>query len=261
MKRYIMTTLPSKIDTIKFTKNIIFHLFAYFDGGKEVRISTRKLTKQLAKLLKPVEHNLPFGKSDTCVKFTESLKEIKTQLQLDAQYIEKNDPAATCVEEVVMNYPGFFAIATYRIANKLHLLGIPIIPRIMTEYAHSKTGIDIHPGATIGKEFFIDHGTGIVIGESAIIGNRVKLYQGVTIGALSVSKNLAAQKRHPTLEDNVVVYAGATILGGETIIGHNSIIGGNVWLTRSVQVFSIVQRDDKIRVSQQSKRQPATMAV
>lgn len=256
-----MAMLPPKIGTIRLTESIIFHLFPFFNGGKKVRISSRKLTKQLVKLLKSVEHNLLFGKSDTCHKFIESLKEIKIQLQLDAQFMEKNDPAATCVEEVVMNYPGFFAIATYRIAHQLHLLGVPIIPRTMTEYAHSKTGIDIHPGATIGKEFFIDHGTGIVIGESAIIGNRVKLYQGVTIGALSISKTLAAQKRHPTLEDNVVVYAGATILGGETIIGHNSIIGGNVWLTRNVQAFSIVQRDDKVKVSQQTNRQPATLAV
>ena len=260
MKHYPMATLPSKIDTIKLTKNLIFSLFPYFDGGKEIRISSRKLTKQLEKLLKPVESNFPLCASDTSYRFIGSLQEIKVQLQLDAQFIKVNDPAATCVEEVVISYPGFFAIATYRLAHKLQLLGVPLIPRMMTEYAHSKTGIDIHPGATIGKAFFIDHGTGIVIGESAIIGNRVKLYQGVTIGALSVCKNLAAQKRHPTLEDDVVVYAGATILGGKTIIGHNSIIGGNVWLTRSVQAFSVVQHDNKVRVRQQPERQPVTVS-
>jgi Serine acetyltransferase len=127
-------------------------------------------------------------------------------------------------------------------------LGIPLIPRMMTEQAHSSTGIDIHPGATIGKSFFIDHGTGIVIGETAIIGNNVKFYQGVTVGALNVTKSLAAQKRHPTIEDNVIIYAGSTILGGKTVVGHDSIIGGNVWLTESVPAYSIVYHKSEVRI-------------
>ena len=143
-------------------------------------------------------------------------------------------PAAKSREEVIRTYPGFYAVAAYRIAHQLHLLGIQGIPRIITEHAHSKTGIDIHPGAKIGNHFCIDHGTGVVIGETSVIGNHVKIYQGVTLGALSVNKEDATKKRHPTLEDNVVVYAGATILGGGTVIGRGSVIGGNVWLTESV---------------------------
>ncbi|MEO1713071.1 MAG: serine O-acetyltransferase, partial [Bacteroidota bacterium] len=142
--------------------------------------------------------------------------------------------------EVIRTYPGFFAIAVYRIAHGIRNLGIPLIPRILTEHAHSETGIDIHPGAIIGDSFCIDHGTGVVIGETVVIGNHVKMYQGVTLGALSVTKELAATKRHPTIEDGVVIYSGATILGGETTIGHNSIIGGNVWLTKSVPPYSIL---------------------
>ncbi len=149
------------------------------------------------------------------------------------------DPAATGCEEVILAYPGFRAIFTYRIAHELHLLGVPLIPRIMTEFAHQETGVDIHPGARIGRSFFIDHGTGVVIGETTRIGDHVKLYQGVTLGALSFPKDergrlIRGTKRHPTVEDGVVVYAGATILGGETVIGSGSVIGGSVWLTTSV---------------------------
>ena len=180
--------------------------------------------------------------------FVNSLDDVKGQLLADAEYIEANDPATSCLEEVVIAYPGFFAIAVYRLAHRLHLLGVPLLPRIMTEFAHSQTGIDIHPGATIGSPFFIDHGTGIVVGESAVIGQRVKLYQGVTIGALSVSKEMARVKRHPTIDNDVVIYAGATILGGKTTIGRNSIIGGNVWLTQSVPPYSVVQQENKVSI-------------
>ena len=151
---------------------------------------------------------------------------------IDAMY--EGDPAAKSRDEVIRTYPGFYAIAAYRIAHELHSLGVLGIPRIITEHAHSKTGIDIHPGAKIGDHFCIDHGTGVVIGETSVIGDHVKIYQGVTLGALSVNKEDASKKRHPTLEDNVVVYAGATILGGETVIGKGSVIGGNVWLTSSI---------------------------
>ncbi len=161
----------------------------------------------------------------------------------DADAILHGDPAAVSATEVIRTYPGFYAIAVYRLAHEFYQLDVPLVPRILTEHAHSRTGIDIHPGASIGERFCIDHGTGVVIGETVVIGDEVKIYQGVTLGALSVRKELAQTKRHPTLQDRVVVYSGATILGGQTVIGHDSIIGGNVWLTKSVPPFSKVYYD------------------
>ena len=180
--------------------------------------------------------------------FFSRLPEIHNKLWLDAEAIYHGDPAAESIEEVVLAYPGFLAIAIYRIAHEFYLLEVPIFPRLLTEYAHQLTGIDIHPGARIGTPFFIDHGTGIVIGETTIIGNNVKIYQGVTLGALSVDKSLANTKRHPTIEDNVIIYAQAVILGGDTAIGHDSVVGGNSWLTRSVPPFSFVYTETKINV-------------
>lgn len=184
----------------------------------------------------------------TAQQFFATLPEIHRMLLTDEAAILAGDPAAQTHFEIIRAYPGFLAICFYRIAHNLHILQVPLIPRILTEYAHSQTGIDIHPGATIGENFFIDHGTGIVIGETTQIGNHVKIYQGVTLGALSVEKNMAKQKRHPTVEDNVVIYSNATILGGETVIGRNSIIGGNVWLTRSVPEGSKVYHKPDIQV-------------
>ncbi|HDP75911.1 MAG TPA: serine acetyltransferase [Bacteroidales bacterium] len=182
--------------------------------------------------------------------FFQGLPKVLATLKGDAYFIFHNDPAAESIEEVLLAYPGFYAIIHYRLANLLRRMGVKILPRMITEYAHSKTGIDIHPAATIGQQFCIDHGTGIVIGETAKIGDKVKIYQGVTIGALSVSKSLATTKRHPTIEDNVIIYAGSTILGGETVIGHNSVIGGNVWLVKSVPPFSMVYHESKVIVRQ-----------
>lgn len=162
-----------------------------------------------------------------------------------------NDPASNSEIEIILAYPGFFAIAIHRLANVLYKLQTPILPRFFSEYAHSKTGIDIHPGATIGKNFYIDHGTGIVIGETTIIGNDVKIYQGVTLGAFYVSKNLSNKKRHPTIENNVTIYAGATILGGTTVIGENSVIGGNVWITESIEKDSIVYQEQSPIIKKQ----------
>ena len=176
--------------------------------------------------------------TEIALHFFDQLPSLYQILNSDIQAIFNGDPAAQSEFEVIRTYPGFYAICYYRIANILSVANVPLIPRILTEHAHSKTGIDIHPAATIGAYFYIDHGTGIVIGETTIIGNHVKLYQGVTLGALSVRKNLAGAKRHPTVEDSVIIYSGATILGGETVIGHNSIIGGNVWITESVQPYS-----------------------
>ncbi len=181
-------------------------------------------------------------------KFFEGLPELYRVLNTDIEAIHMGDPAARTEFEVIRAYPGFYALCFYRIAHSLHELKVPIIPRILTEFAHGKTGIDIHPAATIGEYFMIDHGTGVVIGETATIGRNVKMYQGVTLGALSISKDMASKKRHPSIGDNVVIYSGATILGGDTIIGEGSVIGGNVWLTQSVPAASLVYHNPEITV-------------
>ncbi|MFV0468837.1 MAG: serine O-acetyltransferase EpsC [Dysgonomonas sp.] len=180
--------------------------------------------------------------------FIKQLPVFQKNLLIEAECFRRNDPAAKSVEEVILAYPGFFALAVHRISHYLNDLNVPLIPRIFSEYAHSKVGIDIHPAAQIGDNFFIDHGTGIVIGETTIIGDNVKIYQGVTLGALFVIKSLENRKRHPTIEDNVVIYAGATILGGNTIVGHDSTIGGNVWLTKSVIPYSLVYHTSEMRI-------------
>ena len=182
-------------------------------------------------------------------EFIEHLPEIRRLLIMDAEAILSGDPAAISLTEVIRTYPGFYAIAIHRLAHLFYLLDVPLIPRILSEYAHSSTGIDIHPGAKIAERFCIDHGTGVVIGETVNIGNDVKIYQGVTLGALSVKKEMAKTKRHPTIEDQVIIYAGATILGGETVIGHQSIIGGNVWITKSVPPLSRIYYQDKSYVT------------
>ncbi len=189
---------------------------------------------ELYTILKMIEDDLPGTADDIEDRFLEELPRVYDLLQKDADAICKGDPAAVSKTEVIRTYPGFFAISVFRLAHEFHRLGVSLVPRILTEHAHSETGIDIHPGATIGESFCIDHGTGVVIGETVEIGNNVKVYQGVTLGALSVRKELARTKRHPTIKDDVVIYAGATILGGETVIGRGSIIGGNVWITKSL---------------------------
>ncbi len=168
------------------------------------------------------------------LQFQQAIVGLEEKMNLDAEFALETDPAAKSLNEVVICYPGFYAIAIYRIAHFFWKEELPLFPRILTEYAHRKTGIDIHPGAEIQAPFFIDHGTGVVIGETTIIGKRVKIFQGVTLGATSVNKNLSNVKRHPTIEDDVIIYSNATILGGETTIGKNSIVGGNVWLLKSV---------------------------
>ncbi len=182
---------------------------------------------------------------DVALELFRSIPELRRVLETDVQAAYDGDPAAKSIEEVVFSYPSIFAITCYRIAHLLHSAGVPMIPRIMTEFAHGKTGIEISPGAVIGERFFIDHGTGVVIGETCVLGHSVKLYQGVTLGALSVPRRECNTQRHPTLKDGVTVYAGATILGGETVIGEDSIIGGNVWLIKSVPPGSKVTMKDK----------------
>lgn len=182
--------------------------------------------------------------------FFSAVPELYRVLNTDVAAILNGDPAAKSEFEIIRAYPGFYALCFYRIAHLLLKLDIPLLPRILTEHAHSKTGIDIHPGAVIGEHFYVDHGTGIVIGETAIIGDHVKLYQGVTLGALSVDKSMASIKRHPTIEDNVIIYSNATVLGGNTVIGRNSIIGGNVWLTNSVKPGSLVYHNSEIVIEE-----------
>ena len=185
--------------------------------------------------------------------FYAKLPELYSSMQQDAQAILDTDPAADCIQEIINSYPGFFAIEIYRIANAITLLTDCLLPRILTEYAHSKTGIDIHPKATIGVPFIIDHGTGIVIGETTTIGKHVSIYQGVTLGALQVEKSMEEKKRHPTVEDHVIIYANATILGGSTIIGNHSIIGGNTFVTKSVNPYSFVMQANKNTVLNQQE--------
>ncbi|MDN3642561.1 serine O-acetyltransferase [Lutimonas halocynthiae] len=231
-----------KSKTEDFTDDL-FHIL--FDSKISVSENIDDLANSFNDIALMIDNSGGLGVENIWKKFLIGLPELLNQLNQDAKCIYLHDPAARSVEEVILAYPGFYAIAVYRISHNLHNLQMPLVPRMMSEYAHRHTGIDIHPGAVIGSPFFIDHGTGVVIGESTIIKNSVKLYQGVTLGALQVSKEMENTKRHPTVENNVTIYAGATILGGDTIIGENCTIGGNVWLTQSVPANSIVyQRTD-----------------
>lgn len=220
-----------------------------YKSEQDIVTKFEELKSDLQIILEGMSKPLPASPNHITTSFFDSIPQVYDNLNTDMQAILDGDPAATCEYEVIRAYPGFYAIAFYRMAHELFKLGVPIIPRVITEYAHSKTGIDIHPGAKIGSHFFIDHGTGIVIGETTIIGTHVKIYQGVTLGALSVSKEMAQTKRHPTIESGVVIYAGATILGGETVVGANSIVGGNVWLTKSIPSDTRVyhQAHDKVQ--------------
>lgn len=245
------TAFPDKELAQEFIDGFFEFLFI---PQKQKKMSQYELTKEfesykshLSALIYDVNADGEQTQSITDL-FFEKLPEIYNTLLNDAEAVLQADPAAKSIEEVLMAYPGFYATAVYRFSHQLFLLGVNILPRIFAEYAHSKTGIDIHPGATIGSSFFIDHGTGVVIGETTTIGNNVKIYQGVTLGALSVSKIQVTPKRHPSIEDNVIIYSGATILGGDTVIGHDSVIGGNVWLTNSVLPYSIVYHKSEISI-------------
>jgi serine O-acetyltransferase len=240
---------PDKESADDFIEQLFSFLFIPGTGRNhslsEVEKEFDSLKSYLSTLVYDVNHNgdLSQGVTD---QFFKALPEIYNALLKDAEAIAKHDPAAASADEVIVAYPGFYAIAVYRLSHELYKLKVKTIPRLFTEYAHRNTGIDIHPGATIGEGFFIDHGTGIVIGETAIIGNNVKVYQGVTIGALLGSRDKEQAQRHPTIEDEVIIYAGATILGGKTVIGRNTVIGGNVWLTSSVPANSFVYQKNEI---------------
>lgn len=240
---YLDYKLKSK--TEEFTQTLFYTLF---DSNTPVESNLTVLENQFDELV-----DLACWKTESpCKKvwqnYVVQLPHILESLKLDAAAIQEGDPASLSIEEVYMAYPGFYAIAIYRLAHVLYKEGFPLVPRLMTEFAHRQTGVDINPGATIGKSFFIDHATGVVIGETAIIKDRVKVYQGVTLGALFVNKSLQQTKRHPTIESNVTIYANATILGGETVIGANSVIGGNAWLTASVPANSKVFHSPEIRI-------------
>lgn len=219
-----------------------------YTAADEIKDEFLQLENELCTILNATKACQNCNNEQLAQMFFEQIPHLYKLLNTDIQAIFNGDPAACSEFEVIRTYPGFFAISFYRLAHSLYKYDVPLLPRILTEYAHSKTGIDIHPGAQIGEYFYIDHGTGIVIGESCKIGKHVKLYQGVTLGALSVAKNMANTKRHPTVEDNVVIYSGATLLGGETVIGHDSVIGGNVWLTKSVPPHSTVYHTPAITV-------------
>ncbi len=242
--------IPDKKAVEKVVKTVFLLLFP--PGEKLTENVPSYQNGNLTLLLNGILEGRINDKKSAIKKFLDSLPSVKRTLLDDAAFILESDPAATGLVEVIAVYPGFLAIFCYRIANLLLGIGVTLVPRMITEYAHKSTGIDIHPGAAIGTPFSIDHGTGIVIGETTAIGNYVKLYQGVTLGALSVEKSKASSKRHPTIEDNVILYAGCTILGGDTIIGKNSIIGGNVWLTESVAANSVVYHKSQVIVRDQA---------
>ena len=245
--------VPPNDEIGQWAIDLIGMLFPAFSGAQFVsreELQTGFATSQLnlCRIMDATRACKRIDNDSKAGQFFAKLPELYRVLNTDIDALLTGDPAAQSEFEVVRAYPGFFAICLYRLAHGLYELNVPVIPRILTEFAHSRTGIDIHPAATLGEYVFIDHGTGIVIGETAVIGNRVKLYQGVTLGALSVHKSMAFTKRHPTVEDNVVIYSGATILGGETVIGKDSVIGGNVWLTRSVPPGSRVYHKASIEV-------------
>jgi len=245
--RHSLQPIPYRKNAQKWIDRLIALLFPVEYGEVFAEKDLLSLQLELKQLLAPVENVIDDGNAITNI-FFQQIPAIFESLQKDAQSILSFDPAAHSIEEVFVAYPGFYAVAAYRFAHELYKLKVPVLPRLICEYAHSTTGIDINPGAAIGSGFFIDHGTGVVIGETCIIGNNVKIYQGVTLGALNVSKAQANIKRHPTIEDNVVIYSGTTILGGKTVIGHDAVIGGNVWLTESVPPYSLVYHKSEIRV-------------
>jgi len=256
--------LPSPQQTEEFTDGMIRFLFP-LRGDKQTMGLTRgfiplpvalrdeweRLRRLFVNLISSLHHDEL--SEDLSQRFFAVIPYIHEQLLEEAAHFVNCDPAAKNVEEVMLCYPGYYAIAIYRLANELYRMKIPVLPRAMSEYAHGKTGIDIHPGAAIGRNFYIDHGTGIVIGETTEIGDNVKIYQGVTLGAMYVEKNLQNTKRHPTIEDNVIIYAGSAILGGNTVIGRNTVVGGNVWLTESVAPNSVVYHKSEVIIKNNNK--------
>jgi serine O-acetyltransferase len=265
LEHFATTPLPDKTSVIKLLEDLLEIIYPGYFGRKYVESSNveyyvgnlldsiyARLIQEIYRSVRPAyqsasdacDHCFQIAEDQSLV-FLRKLADLRRRLSDDVRAAFEGDPAAKSIDEVIFAYPAIYAITVFRLAHELNVQGISLLPRIMTEHAHSITGIDIHPGATIGSGFFIDHGTGVVIGETTEIGNRVKLYQGVTLGALSFAMDeegrmIRGKKRHPTIEDDVVIYAGATILGGSTVIGRGSVVGGNVWLTRSVAPYTRV---------------------
>jgi serine O-acetyltransferase len=242
--------LPPVESTQHFVDELVMFFFP-LKGNRTVSLKSlqkelRRLRFRLSELLYPLHDGAENEVTQVVESFFNQLPDVYDKMLNDAQSFLNSDPSAKGIEEIIMSFPGFYAISVYRIAHELQILNVPLLPRIMSEYLHGKTGIDIHPAAKIGKNFFIDHGTGVVIGETTEIGDNVKIYQGVTLGALFVERALRDQKRHPTIQDDVIIYAGTTILGGKTVIGRGSVIGGNVWLTESVEPHSLVYHQPQI---------------
>lgn len=254
-KQQVLEDVPPNDVIAKWALRLICLLFpelsdSDYNSEEEIEKEFKKLEHELTIMLEATKACCDCNNELVSKRFFRGAPELYRILNTDVHAILNGDPAAKSEFEVIRAYPGFYALCFYRIAHLLLHLDVPLLPRILTEFAHSKTGIDIHPAAKIGEHFYVDHGTGIVIGETAIIGNEVKLYQGVTLGALSVDKSMASVKRHPTVEDNVIIYSNATVLGGDTVIGQNSIIGGNVWLTHSVPPGSFVYHNSEVTIEE-----------
>ena len=250
-KSHFSINYSIKTKTEAFTEKLFYTLF---DSNAPLNESIDELEKQFKEIA-----SLACKKEQTSCEssweiFLEKLPSVLENLNKDASYILENDPASNSIEEIYLAYPGFYAIAIYRLSHELYLLDLMLFSRLMSEYAHRITGTDIHAGANIASPFFIDHATGIVIGETAVIEKHVKIYQGVTLGALSVSKDMKNSKRHPTVEKNVCIYANATILGGKTVIGQDSIVGGNSWVTKSIPDGSIVLNTTTTEVKIKEKK-------
>lgn len=244
-KKYPNLKFRLKTRVEDFTNRLFYTLF---DAETKVKSNLNLLENDFEELVDLACWNMNKPCTKIWDSYVDKLPDILEKLNLDASATLNNDPASNTIEEICLSYPGFYAIAIYRLSHELYKMGFPLVPRLMTEYAHKITGVDINPGATIGASFHIDHGTGVVIGETAVIKNNVNIYQGVTLGGLYVAKSLKNTKRHPTIENNVTIYANATILGGDTIIGENSTIGGNVWLTKSVPSNSVVSHTSEIKI-------------
>lgn len=247
-KKKVNLSYSLREKTESFTK---FFIQSLFDRDTNLEVNFPLLQAQFAEMVALASGNQLNG---TLIweEYSQELPELLKKINLDAQAFVDNDPASTTVEEVFVAYPGFLAIMIYRLSHPLYNRKVPTIPRLMSEFAHRLSGTDINPGAQIGESFFVDHATGTVIGETAIIEDHVRIYQGVTLGALHVAKSMQNTKRHPTVKSNVTIYANATILGGETVIGENSIIGGNVWLTSSVPANSVVTHTSEVKIKTQS---------
>lgn len=247
--------VPPNEDIAQWAADCIALLFpelskTRFQTLQDIEASLAQLELKLVAMLNATKACSNCNNELVAETFFNKISELYRVLNTDVEALLDGDPAAKNEFEVIRAYPGFYALCFYRIAHALFLLEVPLIPRILTEYAHSKTGIDIHPAAVIGEYCYLDHGTGIVIGETSVIGNHVKIYQGVTLGALSVDKSMASVKRHPTIKDHVILYSNATVLGGDTVVGSHSIIGGNVWLTHSVDACSLVYHNPEITIEE-----------